>query len=148
MRWAARTCCGRDERVPLLLDRAAALAAEPAIDQPGLSGALLYHDCRVDEPERVVLGLVKSAWHAGAIVANHVECEGLVLRNGKVEGIAAMRPDRRRQAHHSRTMRRQRDRRLGGEHRRPASRRPEAGGADTVERHPSRRARDCHGIIH
>ena len=80
---------GRDERVPLLLDRTAALAAEPAIDQPGLSGALLYHDCRVDEPERVVLGLVKTGWHAGAIVANHLECEGLALRNGKVEGIVA-----------------------------------------------------------
>jgi glycerol-3-phosphate dehydrogenase len=78
------------ERVRLALDRAGALAAEPAIEQPALKGALVYHDCRVDEPERVVLGLAKSAWHAGAVVANHVACDGLVLRGGKVEGIAAI----------------------------------------------------------
>jgi glycerol-3-phosphate dehydrogenase len=82
-----RNVLDRGQRVPLAIDRASALAAEPAIDQPGLTGALLYHDCRVDEPERVVLGLVRSAWHAGAVVANHLDCVKLALRDGKVEGV-------------------------------------------------------------
>jgi glycerol-3-phosphate dehydrogenase len=83
-----RNVLPRRERFPLVLGRKEALSAEPAIDQPGLTGALIYHDCRVDEPERVVLGMVKSAWYAGATVANHVECEGLLVRGGKVEGVA------------------------------------------------------------
>jgi glycerol-3-phosphate dehydrogenase len=85
-----RNVLSRKERVPLVLGRREALAAEPAIDQPGLAGALIYHDCRVDEPERVVLGVVKSAWRAGATVANHLECEGLLLRAGAVEGVAVL----------------------------------------------------------
>jgi glycerol-3-phosphate dehydrogenase len=75
------------QRVPLAISRASAVHAEPAIEQPGLTGALLYHDCRVDEPERVVLGVVKSAVHAGAVAANHLECTALVLRGGRAEGV-------------------------------------------------------------
>ncbi len=59
---------------------------EPAIDQPALRGALVYPDWRIDEPERLVLALLKDAAAHGAVVANHVECDALVLLNGKLTG--------------------------------------------------------------
>lgn len=68
------------------LDAAAAIAAEPAIAMAGLVGALRYHDCRIDEPERIVLGVITDAVAHGAVVANHVACTGLVLQGGKVAG--------------------------------------------------------------
>jgi glycerol-3-phosphate dehydrogenase len=71
------------------LDAKAAVAAEPALEMPALAGALAWHDCRVDEPERVVLTLVKDAAGRGAAVANHLECTKLVTRNGRLVGVAA-----------------------------------------------------------
>ena len=59
---------------------------EPALDQPMLRGALVYPDWRIDEPERLVLALLKDAAAYGAVVANHTECDSLVLLNGKLSG--------------------------------------------------------------
>lgn len=75
---------GEDDRT--FLDPASAIGAEPAIAMDGLAGALRYHDCRIDEPERIVLGVIKDAVAHGAVVANHVACTGLRLQDGKVAG--------------------------------------------------------------
>ncbi|MGD9912489.1 MAG: FAD-dependent oxidoreductase [Rhizobiaceae bacterium] len=72
---------------PAFVSARAAVAAEPALAMPGLEGALAWHDCRVDEPERVVLTLLVDAVAHGASVANHMECTGLLRRNGRVAGI-------------------------------------------------------------
>jgi glycerol-3-phosphate dehydrogenase len=61
-----------------------AVAAEPAVAQAGLEGALTYLDCRVNEPERVVLALLQDAAAGGATIANHVECVSLGLSGGAV----------------------------------------------------------------
>jgi glycerol-3-phosphate dehydrogenase len=63
-----------------------AIAAEPTVAQAGLEGALTYLDCRVNEPERVVLALLQDAAAGGATIANHVECVALSRSGGKVEG--------------------------------------------------------------
>jgi len=63
-----------------------AVAAEPAVAQPGLEGALTYLDCRVNEPERVVLALLQDAAAGGATIANHVECTSLRVSAGTVQG--------------------------------------------------------------
>lgn len=63
-----------------------ALSLEPAVWQDGLRGAMVYPDWRIDEPERLVLALVNDAVAQGAVVANHVECDELVLLNGKLAG--------------------------------------------------------------
>jgi glycerol-3-phosphate dehydrogenase len=63
-----------------------AVAAEPSVAQPGLEGALTYLDCRVDEPERVVVALLQDAVAGGAVVANHLECVSLQMSGGRVEG--------------------------------------------------------------
>jgi glycerol-3-phosphate dehydrogenase len=77
------------ERPPTRLSSTEAIRQEPAIDQPGLAGALVYHDCRVDEPERVVLGLLKDAALHGAVIANHVSCIGISHGRGRVSGVDA-----------------------------------------------------------
>ncbi|HHZ10341.1 MAG TPA: FAD-dependent oxidoreductase [Rhizobiales bacterium] len=76
-----------------VLDRSAerigaaeAVDLEPAINQPALRGALVYTDWRIDEPERLVLALLKDAVTHGAVVANHAECDALVYLNGKLSG--------------------------------------------------------------
>lgn len=68
------------------LAAADAVALEPAIEQGAVRGALVYPDWRIDEPERMVLALLKDAAYQGAVVANHVECDALVLLNGKLSG--------------------------------------------------------------
>lgn len=68
------------------LGAAEAVGLEPALDNPALRGALVYPDWRIDEPERLVLALLKDAAANGAVVVNHVECDSLVLLNGKLSG--------------------------------------------------------------
>lgn len=59
-----------------------AVAAEPVLDGLRLAGALCYHDCRVDRPERVVLDMLADAVAHGAIVSNHAEAVAL-SRDGR-----------------------------------------------------------------
>src|SRR5947208_13472702 len=58
---------------------------EPRIAEQGLAGAGLYYDAWTDD-SRLVLAIVQDAAAAGAIVANHVEVEGLVRQGGRVAG--------------------------------------------------------------
>ena len=74
------------DRSAVRLRAAEAAEREPAVDQPALRGALVYLDWRIDEPERLVLALLKDAVVHGAVVANHAECDALVLLNGKLSG--------------------------------------------------------------
>ncbi|CAG1015284.1 MAG: FAD-dependent oxidoreductase [Rhizobiaceae bacterium] len=74
------------ERSAARLGAAEAVDLEPAIDQPALRGALVYFDWRIDEPERLVLALLKDAVAHGAVIANYAECDGLVYLNGKLSG--------------------------------------------------------------
>ncbi len=53
------------------------LALEPTLDVPGLQGALMYFDCRIDRPEHLVLAMLHDAVQHGAAVANHAEVTGL-----------------------------------------------------------------------
>ncbi|MBK8455694.1 MAG: glycerol-3-phosphate dehydrogenase/oxidase [Phyllobacteriaceae bacterium] len=69
------------------LSRTEAIAAEPSLDDPALTGALVYADCRVDFPERAVLALLSDAVHSGATIANHAEADSLRRENGRVAGI-------------------------------------------------------------
>jgi len=68
------------------LDAAETVHLEPVLEMPGLRGALLYHDCRIDEPERIVLALLQDAAVHGAVVANHVEATGLDAGNDRTLG--------------------------------------------------------------
>src|SRR5438093_3272844 len=56
---------------------------EPRIAARALAGAGLYYDAWTDDA-RLVLAIVQDAAVAGAIIANHVQVEGLVQNRGRV----------------------------------------------------------------
>jgi glycerol-3-phosphate dehydrogenase len=68
------------------LDRTRALELEPSLDGPAFEGAFEYYDAQMSSPERLALEIVKDAAANGAAVANHLTAEGLLLRDGRVEG--------------------------------------------------------------
>ena len=68
------------------LDRQNALEREPRLDMPDLAGAFLYYDAQMYSPERLALSSVIDAVEHGAIAANHLEAQNLLIRSGKVEG--------------------------------------------------------------
>ncbi len=79
---------GLDGGAPMRwLDARTAVAMEPALAAMPLAGACLYDECRVDEPERVVLALVADAVAHGAVAANHLACTGLTVRDQRVEAL-------------------------------------------------------------
>lgn len=80
-----------DQRLPghSFLNAKRAIAREPSLEGPGFEGAFLYYDAQMYSPERLALECVLDAAAHGAALANHVACEGLVIRNGAVEGAKA-----------------------------------------------------------
>ncbi len=73
-----------------LLTSKAALELEPCLERPGLSGAAVYHDARLDDPARLILAILQDAVAHGAAIANHVECAALLSKDGKATGISAI----------------------------------------------------------
>lgn len=67
----------------------AALAREPVLAGDGFEGAFEYHDAQMYMPERIALECLIDADAHGAAIANYVSADRLLLRNGKVEGVAA-----------------------------------------------------------
>ena len=65
-----------------------AIAAEPLLDLPGLAGACLYSDCRIDQPERLVLAMLADACANGAQIANHAEVEAMAVDNTHLRLVA------------------------------------------------------------
>jgi glycerol-3-phosphate dehydrogenase len=72
-----------------LFSVAEALALEPCLAQPGLSGAAAYDDGCVGDPDRLIIGILQDAAAHGAVIANHVECAGLLMRDGRTAGLSA-----------------------------------------------------------
>ncbi|MDE2133594.1 MAG: glycerol-3-phosphate dehydrogenase/oxidase [Alphaproteobacteria bacterium] len=70
------------------LDRREAIAREPVLDTPEFVGAFLYFDAQMYAPERLALECLIDADANGAAVANYVEAETLLLRDGRVAGCA------------------------------------------------------------
>jgi glycerol-3-phosphate dehydrogenase len=68
------------------LDAKAALALEPSLDGKGFAGAFEYYDAQMDSPERLALACVMDAEAHGAVVANHLAADGLLLREDRAEG--------------------------------------------------------------
>jgi glycerol-3-phosphate dehydrogenase len=64
----------------------AALEREPVLEGKGFKGAFEYHDGQMYAPERLALENLIDADANGAVVANYVAAEKLLLRDGKVEG--------------------------------------------------------------
>jgi glycerol-3-phosphate dehydrogenase len=76
-------------RKAVLLTRSQALEREPVLDMPGLTGAAVYHDARIDDPHRLIIAILQDAAQHGCVLANHVECAGLRIAGGRVRGLTA-----------------------------------------------------------
>jgi glycerol-3-phosphate dehydrogenase len=80
-----------DQRLPghSWLNAKHAIAREPMLDGKGFEGSFLYYDAQMYAPERLALECVIDAVMHGAAAANHLGAEGLLVRNGRVEGATA-----------------------------------------------------------
>jgi glycerol-3-phosphate dehydrogenase len=68
------------------IGKKAALAREPVLDAAGFKGAFEYHDAQIYAPERLALENLIDADAHGAVIANYVAAERLLLRDGAVAG--------------------------------------------------------------
>ncbi len=59
------------------LSRREALERAPEIDDPDLTGAVVFHDAQMYSPTRLVLDIVCAAEQDGAALANHVEARAI-----------------------------------------------------------------------
>jgi len=80
-----------DQRLPghSFLNASDAVAREPSLAGPGFEGSFLYYDAQMYAPERLAFECILDAVAHGAAAANHVASDGLLIRNGVVEGAKA-----------------------------------------------------------
>ncbi|MDB5739013.1 MAG: hypothetical protein JWP16_53, partial [Alphaproteobacteria bacterium] len=71
------------------LSRKAALEREPVLVGEAFEGAFEYHDAQMYSPERIALENLIDADAHGAVIANYVSADRLLMRDGKVEGVSA-----------------------------------------------------------
>jgi glycerol-3-phosphate dehydrogenase len=76
------------QRIPLsrFMDAGTVRNMFPGIVSEGLTGAAVFCDGQMYNPTRLVLAFIRSAVENGAIAANYVEAEKLVLNDGAVQG--------------------------------------------------------------
>src|SRR2546421_5259421 len=67
------------------LGRKATQRLEPGLRDKELKGAALYYDAQTDDA-RLVIATMRSAAHAGALVANYAEVTALIKPDGRVGG--------------------------------------------------------------
>lgn len=68
------------------ISRDECLALNPAIAPDGVTGGIIWHDCQMHNPDRVVLSFVLSAVDAGAVAANYVEAIGWIREGDRIAG--------------------------------------------------------------
>src|SRR4051794_8787677 len=88
--WDRNRGLAQNQRIPRghLLSRAEFLGLVPWFRKDGLTGGALWHDGRLRYPERLTLSFVCSAYRRGAVPANYVRVNRLLVRQGVVEGAA------------------------------------------------------------
>jgi glycerol-3-phosphate dehydrogenase len=75
----------RNVRGHRILGKRALLRAEPMLRERGLVGGALYYDAQCDDA-RLVIATARSAARHGALIANYMAVERLVLADGQVRG--------------------------------------------------------------
>ena len=71
-----------------VLSREEVASRVPTIEQHGLRGGALYHDCLFDDA-RLAINLAQTAAARGAAPANYCACVALLKENGKIRGAIA-----------------------------------------------------------
>ncbi|MGH8260484.1 MAG: glycerol-3-phosphate dehydrogenase/oxidase [Steroidobacteraceae bacterium] len=71
------------------LGREETLRSFPLLERDGLTGAAVFEDGQMYNPPRLVLAFIAAAGELGAVVANHVEAERLLVDGSRVMGVRA-----------------------------------------------------------
>jgi glycerol-3-phosphate dehydrogenase len=61
----------------------------PHLDRNGLTGAVIFHDGQMHNPNRLALAFLKSAYEYGAELANYVEVTRFILQENRIIGVMA-----------------------------------------------------------
>ena len=69
------------------LSRDECLALNPTIDPVGVTGGIEWHDCQMQNSDRLNLAFLQSATDGGAMAANYAEVTGLLSVNRRVAGV-------------------------------------------------------------
>ena len=87
--WDRNDLPDRSKHLPpsRLISRDECLALNPAIASDGVTGGIIWHDCQMHNPDRVVLSFVLSAVGAGAVAANYVEGTGWIRAGDRIAGV-------------------------------------------------------------
>jgi glycerol-3-phosphate dehydrogenase len=72
-----------------VISREDCLRLFPGVQERGLTGGVIYHDCQMYNSERLILSVARSAAGAGAELANYVEVTGLLRQGALVTGVKA-----------------------------------------------------------
>jgi glycerol-3-phosphate dehydrogenase len=72
-----------------VVSRAEALRLSPLIDPKPVTGGAVWYDYQMTNADRVTFSFVLSAAHAGAVAANYVSAQGLLLEGNRVVGARA-----------------------------------------------------------
>jgi glycerol-3-phosphate dehydrogenase len=70
-----------------LISRDECLRLNPAIAPDGVTGGIIWYDCQMYNPDRVLLSFVLSAVGAGAVVANHIKATGWLRDGERITGV-------------------------------------------------------------
>ena len=87
--WDRNDLPDRSKHLPpsRLISRDECLELNPAIAPDGVTGGIIWHDCQMHNPDRVVLSFVLSAVGAGAVAANYVEATGWIRDGDRIAGV-------------------------------------------------------------
>lgn len=82
----------KSKRLPLhcTISKKRTLELEQCMIQSGLTGSSIYYDCQNINPERLTLGVIKSAVANGAQVANYAKVKSFQRNNGTVKGVTVI----------------------------------------------------------
>ena len=89
----ARVPAGLELPAGRVISRAQAIDRFPGLRRQGLTGAAVWHDYVMSEADRLTFSWAIAAHGHGAVLANYVEAEDLIVESGNVAGVRAV--DRR-----------------------------------------------------
>lgn len=78
-------------RIPMgkTISRERCLQVLPSMHDEPVTGAAIWHDALALDTERLVVGMIKAAFDAGAVVANYVQARSFIMEGNRVTGITA-----------------------------------------------------------
>jgi glycerol-3-phosphate dehydrogenase len=81
---------GRKIPAGRMVSRDECLRLAPGLARDNVTGAAVFYDAQMHNNERLTLAFVRSAADRGACVANYIEAQGVLRRNGRVDRIEAI----------------------------------------------------------